>query len=92
MPPCLLSNLLKVLRYSSGNIQNIGISSGCLADMEAEVMSQPHLHTSKHEALCWPVWRIQFQSNFPPVISQCSYQITSQMRWHPLATDKTFLQ
>ena len=25
-------------------------------------------------------------------LSQCSYQITSQMRWHPLAPDKTFLQ
>ena len=31
MPPCLLSNLLKVLSNLSPNIQNIGISSGCLA-------------------------------------------------------------
>ena len=52
MPPCLLSNLLKALRYSSGNIQKFGIlHSGCLADTsfsyanEVEVMSQPHLHT-----------------------------------------------
>ena len=27
MPPNLLSNLLKALRYSSGNIRNIGINS-----------------------------------------------------------------
>ena len=31
MPPHLLSNLLKALRYLSGNIRNIGISSCCLA-------------------------------------------------------------
>ena len=29
--------------------------------------------------------------NIPPLISQHSYQISSQMRWHPLATDKTYL-
>ena len=39
-----------------------------------------------------PVWRIGQDSNFPPLISQHSYQITSQTRWHPLAPDKTFLQ
>ena len=39
-----------------------------------------------------PVWRIGQYSNFHPLISQHSYQITSQMRWHPLAPDKTFLQ
>ena len=40
----------------------------------------------------WPVWRIGQYSNFPPLISQHSYQITSQMMWHPLAPDKIFLQ
>ena len=43
MPPHFLSNLLKALRYSSGNIRNIGISSGRLAEFsyanEAEVTS-----------------------------------------------------
>ena len=39
-----------------------------------------------------PVWRIGQNSNFPPLISQHSYQISSQTRWHPLAPDKTFLQ
>ena len=31
-------------------------------------------------------------SNFLPLISQPFYQISSQMRWHPLAPVKTFLQ
>ena len=39
-----------------------------------------------------PVWRIGKYFNFLPLISQRSYQITSQMRWHPLGTDKTLLQ
>ena len=39
-----------------------------------------------------PVWRIGQNLNFPPLISQRSYQISSQTRWHPLAPDKTFLQ
>ena len=39
-----------------------------------------------------PVWRIGQNSNFSPLISQHSYQISSQTRWHPLAPDKTFLQ
>ena len=39
-----------------------------------------------------PVWRIGQNSNVPPLISQHSYQVSSQMRWHPLAPDKTFLQ
>ena len=40
----------------------------------------------------WPVWRIGQYSNFVSQITWHSYQITSQMRWHPLAPDKTFLQ
>ena len=39
-----------------------------------------------------PVWRIGQNYNISTLISQCSYQITSQMRLHPLAPDKTFLQ
>ena len=38
------------------------------------------------------LWRNGQNSNFPPLISQHFYQISSQMRWHPLAPDKTFLQ
>ena len=37
------------------------------------------------------LWRNGQNSNFPPLISQRCYQISSQTRWHPLATDKTFL-
>ena len=40
----------------------------------------------------WPVWRIAKYLNFPPLFCQHSYQISSQMGWHPLAPDKTFLQ
>ena len=39
-----------------------------------------------------PVWRIGQTLNILTLISQHSYQISSQMRWHPLAPDKTFLQ
>ena len=38
------------------------------------------------------LWRNGQNLNFPPLISQRFYQISSQMRWHPLAPDKTFLQ
>ena len=38
------------------------------------------------------LWRNGQNSNFPPLISQRFYQITSQTRWHLVATDKTFLQ
>ena len=38
------------------------------------------------------LWRNGQNSNFPPLISQRFYQISSQTRWHPLAPDKTFLQ
>ena len=38
------------------------------------------------------VWRIGNFSNFVSQITQHSYQITSQTRWHPLAPDKTFFQ
>ena len=38
------------------------------------------------------VWRIGNFLNFASQITQRSYQITSQTRWHPLAPDKTFLQ
>ena len=38
------------------------------------------------------VWRIGNFSNIPTLVSQHSYQISSQTRWHPLASDKTLLQ
>ena len=38
------------------------------------------------------LWRNGQNSNFPPLISQCFYQISSQTRRHPLAPDKTFFQ
>ena len=37
------------------------------------------------------VWRIGNFSNIPTLVSQRSYQILNQRRWHPLATDKTYL-
>ena len=48
--------------------------------------------TRSYVLAMWPVWRIGKYLNFPPLISQGSYQISSQMRWHPLAPDKTFLK
>ena len=38
------------------------------------------------------LWRNGQNSNFPPLISQHFYQISSQTRWYPLAPDKTLLQ
>ena len=48
-------------------------------------MSQPHLNTSEHEeeAMCRPC------SQYGEL---AIIQIFPQMRWHPLAPDKTFLQ
>ena len=37
------------------------------------------------------VWRIGNFFNIPTLVSQHSYQISNQTRWHPLATDKTYL-
>ena len=98
MPPSLPSYLIRALRYSSVNIRKIGTwPPGCLLHTEflyaneVEVTSKPHLHTNEHEAM-QPVWRIGKYLNFPPLISQRSYQTTSLMRWYPLAPDKTFLQ
>ena len=35
------------------------------------------------------IWRIGNFSNIPTLVSQHSYQISSQTRLHPLAPDKT---
>ena len=97
MPPHLLDNLLKALSNLSPNIQNIGIRSPFGTDFfRLEVTLQPHLHTNKHkvEGRRKPKMAksgIGENSNISTLISQCSYHISSQMRWHPLAPDKTYL-
>ena len=96
MPPRLLSNLLKALRYSSGNIRNIGISS-C---HNMEFSDRKWCHSlicirsipTRRPKMADFVRRIGNFSNIPTLVSQHSYQISSQTRWHPLAPDKTLLQ
>ena len=100
MPPHLLSNLLKALSNLSPNIRKIGNSPYWLLghDMlfsRPEVTSlSANLHMSKGRKVKMAdfVWRIGNFSNIPTLVSQRSYHISSQTRWHPLAPDKTFLQ
>ena len=57
--------------------------------------SSAYLHTSKGRRkakMADFVWRIGNFSNIPTLVSQRSYHISSQTRWHPLAPNKTFLQ
>ena len=53
MPPCLLSNLLKVLSNLSPNIQKIGIFYLAMTWSHPEVMSQPHLHMNMKVKNVW---------------------------------------
>ena len=101
MPPRLLSNLLKVLSNLSPNIRKIGNSPywppghDTLFPRPEVTSSSANLHTSKERRkakMAAFVWRIGNFSNIPTLVSQCSYHISSQTRWHPLAPNKTFLQ
>ena len=98
MPPRLLSNLLKALSNLSTNIRKIGNSPYWPRHAffpRPEVTSlSANLHTSKGRKAKMAnfIWRIGNFSNIPTLVSQRSYHISSQTRWHPLAPDKTFLQ
>ena len=47
-------------------------------------------HAYKGDHDCKLVWRIQFRSNISILITQHSYQIREQTRWHFVDTDKTY--
>ena len=40
----------------------------------------------------WPIWRTSKFLNISSKITQHSYQITGQTRWHLVGTDKTYIQ
>ena len=90
--PCYL---IRALSKLSPNIQKYWKFSIPHRFFRPEVTSQLHLHMSKGRRkakMANFVWRIGKFSNIPTLVSQRSYQISSQMRWHSLAPDKTFLQ
>ena len=91
--PCYL---IRVLSKLSPNIGNIGSSPFCTdffptgSDVTA---SSAYEQTRRRKAkMANFVWRIGNFSNILTLVSQHSYQISSQTRWHPLAPDMTFLQ
>ena len=90
--PCYL---IRALSKLSPNIRNIG--SSLHTDFFRLEVTSPlaNLHMSKGRRkakMADFIWRIGNFSNIPTLVSQRSYQISSQTRWHPLAPDKTFLQ
>ena len=96
MPPCLLSNLLKVPRNLSPKIRKIGSSPYWLPGQHwAFVCKWGNLSHAHKGWKCpnQPVWRNGKNSNIPlKLLSGLINQIRRQMRWHLLATDKTYLQ
>ena len=106
MPPHLLSNLLKALSNLSPNIRKnwkFSILAAWLTRSVFENSLRACMWCHSWLICIWSirtrrpkmanfVWRIGNFSNILTLVSQCSYQISSQMRWHPLAPDKTLLQ
>ena len=90
--PCYLITVLSKLSPNIRKYWKFSIPHGFF---QPEVTSQLHLHTSEGRRkvkMANFIWRIGKFSNILTLISQHSYQISSQMRWHPLAPDKTLLQ
>ena len=91
MPPCLPCYLIRVLSNLTQNIWKFGSSPYWPPGWQRAFIYKwgnlSHAHEGR-KCLNQPVWRNGKNLNFTPLISQHSYQITSQMRWHLLVTDK----
>ena len=100
IPPCLPCYLIRALSNLTWNIWKFGSSPYwppgwyvfSICKWGGSDITALFAYKNEHKAPCRPVWRIGKNLNFLPLISQRSYQITSQARWHPLVTDKTLLQ
>ena len=91
--PCYL---IRARSKLSPNIRNIGSSpfhTDFFPTGSDVTASFAYERTQRRKAkMADFVWRIGNFSNIPTLVSQRSYQISSQTTWHPLAPDKTFLQ
>ena len=96
MPPLLPSYLVRMLRNEGGKyLKKIGFSilaAFCTEFPDMQMSSVTSCTCNEGDFACWPTWRIGNFLNFVSQITRHFYQITSQMRWHPLDTDKTYIQ
>ena len=102
VPPHLPCFLVRVLSNLTWNIQKFGSSPYWPPGQHTEFSYANEAVTSLPSQFKPCPWRPKMSESasmekwqnfeFFPLIFQHSYQITSQKRWHPLATDKTFLQ